>query len=361
MRSDLALVIADLEAGGAQRVAAFLANGLSEQGLRVSVITLAGPHSDHFALAPSIERVSLSLRRRSGSAGAAVLANLARTIALRRAIRATGARTVLSFVGTVNVLTVLACQGLGLCVVISERNDPARQSLGRAWDRLRRWAYPRASLVTANSRSAVSSLQAYVPERRLAFVPNPAPVAPDPRPGQERTRRLLTVARFARQKAHDVLLAAFARVAGEFPDWRLVLLGEGSEKAAMRALADQLGIAAQVEWPEPTLDVWGHYRSASIFVLPSRHEGTPNALLEALACGLPSIVTDTSGGALEHLRDGYNGLIVPTDDPLSLAAAMRRLMAEPALRARLGTAAHEGLAPAPAVLQRWREVLLLAP
>ena len=96
--------------------------------------------------------------------------------------------------------------------------------------------------------------------------------------------------------------------------------------------------AGQVQDPAP----W--YRTARIFALPSRYEGTPNALLEAMAAGLAVVVSDASAGALEFVTDGETGLVVPAEDDRALAAALRRLIGDGDLRRRLGDAARRRIA-----------------
>ena len=341
-RFDLTVTVADLGPGGAQRMVDNLVRDLDRRGYRICVITLAGPETDHYRLAPGILRRALHLTGPSPNPFTAMARNFSRVAALRRAVRESGAPIVLSFVGTMNILTILACAGLGKWVVISEVNDPSRQSLGRIWDWLRRRAYPRADVVTANSRIALEALRAFVPARKLAWGPNPlllpGNVTADA-PANDGAR-LLLVARFEHQKAHDVLLHAFAKVAAEFPGWTLVFVGQGRLEASLRTLADTLGIRTRVEWHPPTQDVWPFYRSAQVFVLPSRHEGTPNVLTEALASGLPVIASDAVAGARDYIDDGVEGLFVPVENAAALAEAMRRLMSDAGLRARMGEAAR---------------------
>ena len=336
---DLVLVIADLGGGGAQRVLTTLANAWAARGVRVCVVTLAGTGGDHFALDERLTRVALGRTGAAGNVFAGLVANIGRVRALRRAIRQSGAPSVLSFVGATNILTVLATAGLGLRVVISERNDPARQSLGRGWDLLRRLLYRRAAVVTANSDEAMRALARFVPRTRLVRVPNPMPAATGGG-DDEATDTILAVGRLAHQKAHDVLLRAFAALADEVPGWQLVIVGTGELGGALAAQADDLGIAGRVKWAGQVADTGPWYRAARIFALPSRYEGMPNALLEAMAAGLAVVVSDGAAGALAFVTAGETGLVAPVEDAEALAAALRRLIGDAELRRRLGDAAR---------------------
>lgn len=359
---DLAVIISDLGPGGAQRVVSALVEAMHVRGVRVCLVTLSAPSGDHFSLPPAIRRVALDLQRPSGSPWAAASANLRRVIALRRAIRALHPATVLAMVGNTNILTIVACVALDVRVVVSERNDPVRQSLGRPWDWLRRLTYRFADVVSANSRQALAGMAAYVPAAKLALVPNPVtlPATPADVSGSRPAPVLLSVGRHARQKAHDVVLEAFSAVAGTHPAWRLAFIGEGEEEPSLRQQAERIGIAARVDWIPPARDMDSVYRGADAFLLPSRFEGTSNALLEAMAYGLPVVVTDR-GGALDYVTDGSSGLVVPVDDARALAQAMQSLMVDPGLRQRLGAAARARLADSSldAVVAAWTKVLAL--
>lgn len=358
-RPDLAVVINDMGSGGAQRVLINLLRAWSAAGRRVSLITFAGEEDDFHPVPDAVQRVVLGGVADSRGMLDALRNNLRRIARLRRALSEVGAPIVLSFIAPVNVLTVLAARGLGLRVIISERNDPGRQSFGRLWDALRRHVYPLADIVTANSQGALDSLRATVPPRRLALVPNPVAVPPEDSATEARAPVFLHVGRLHPQKAQDVLLPAFARIAADLPDWRLQIAGEGPLESDLKALCQRLGIAGRVDWLGRVVDPFPLYRLAGVFCLPSRHEGTPNALLEAMACGLPAIVSDASPGPLDYVRDSQTGLVVPAEDVDALAVAMRRLAADPALAHRLGAAGRKavaicGLAPA---VERWDDVV----
>ncbi|MFQ6016728.1 MAG: glycosyltransferase family 4 protein [Kiloniellaceae bacterium] len=360
---DLTLVISDLSSGGAQRVLTALANAWVERGLRLCVVTLGAPQTNFFRLDARITRLAIGGIGASNSALAAVRANLGRIAALRRALRQAGAPTVVAFIGVVNILTVFAAAGLGMRVIICERNDPRRQSLGPVWDALRRLVYRHADLVTANSRGALETLKAFVPERKLAFVPNPLVAPRAPAASGRGVPTILTVGRLTEQKGYDILLGAFARIAGSAPDWRLALIGEGELKCALRSQAQALGIAGRIDWIGRVPDPFPHYAGADIFVLPSRFEGTPNALLEAMSCGLPAVVSDASSGPLDCVEDGVSGLVVPAEDVAALGDALARLISNPSLRRRLGDAARTRVEENALirVLAKWDEVLELPP
>jgi GalNAc-alpha-(1->4)-GalNAc-alpha-(1->3)-diNAcBac-PP-undecaprenol alpha-1,4-N-acetyl-D-galactosaminyltransferase len=326
------------------------------------VITLANSDQDFFVLDPAVQRVVIGGIRDSHTLVHGLIANICRIIWLRRALREAHAKIILSFIAATNILVILASFGLYSRVIISERNDPARQSFGWIWDCLRRLLYRYADLATANSQGAVESMRGYVPGQKLAVVPNPLFVPARTIPGERVCPTILTVGRLTHQKAYDVLLEGFARISSHAPYWRLVIVGDGDLGETLRAQAEDLGISDRVDWHGRVKDPFAYYTAADIFVLVSRYEGIPNVLLEAMSCGLPVIVSDASPGPLEYVKHGVTGLVVPVDDVPSLVIALERLINDPRLRRRLGDAARARVAECklPTVLRIWEKVLGLS-
>jgi glycosyltransferase involved in cell wall biosynthesis len=355
----LALVISDLGCGGAQRVLVQLAEAWMRAGRKVTVITLAGPEQDFFRLPAGMGRIALAGIGQSRSYLGALLANFDRVRRLRRALRDTEAQVAVAFIMSTAVLTILAALGLRIRVVACERNDPSRQSFGSVWSALRRLTYPLADVVTANSRGVLAALRSYVPADRLLYVANPLSAASRSQPARLNALTILSIGRLNRQKAHDVLLKAFAIFAAKHPDWRLAIMGDGPDAGKLRDLADELHIGDRVDWLGTQPDPYPWLQSAQMFVLASRHEGTPNALLEAMSCGLPCIVSDASPGPLELVADGSSGIVVSVDDDSALAAQMARLADDSTLARRLGEAARERVG-ADAALQSWEDAIQMA-
>ncbi len=343
-RSTLALVIHNLGTGGAQRVLTTLANSWADSGRSVCVISIDGSEDDFFQLAGNVRHVVLDVRGPTISLFKlnGLYMTVKRVLAIRKAIKNTSPDVVIAFLGVNNILTILAATGMNVRVVISERNDPAREKLGFGWDFLRKVLYRRASLVSANTRGALQTMRAYVPADKLVFVPNPMPCVDRESATGKTDKMLLAVGDLRHQKAHDLLLRACAGVFRTRPDWRLVIVGDGPLWGALHELADSLGISASIIWTgraEPD----EFYRRAQIFLLPSRYEGTPNALLEAMNHGLPAIVTDASPGPLEYIDHDKSGLVVPVDDAHALSNAILRLIGDERLRQELGAAAAQRL------------------
>ena len=274
-------------------------------------------------------------------------------------------RRVLALLSKTNILCCAAAWDLPIHLVVSERNDPRLQRMDRLWRWLRRVYYRRADVVTANTEGVLEALQEMGSWRRLELLPNPLPalVSTHSSPAStDRRQQILSVARLVPQKGLDLLLRAFASLPETVRfGWTVVLVGDGPEREQLGSLVESLSIGDSVRFEGFQPNPLQYMQSAAIFALPSRFEGMPNALLEAMASGLPAVVTDASPGPLEMVSDGRNGLVVPTEDPAAFAAALNTLMATPAHRLQLGEAARQTLRSMewPVVEPLWRSVLAL--
>lgn len=349
MARRLTLLIHSLGAGGAERVLTGLANAWAGRGDAVTLLTFDdGSRPPFHPLDRRIRHLPLGIAGRSATPLHGLVNNRRRVQVLRRAFRENAPDAVVSFMVTSNVLALLAARPLGLPVVVSERSDPAAFDVGRWRAALRARLYPHATAVVVVTEAARRALPARLREDAVV-IPNPVFPPPgdlerEPRSGDR--RRLVGLGRLSREKGFDVLLDAFARVAEVNPGWTLTIWGEGEERGRLEAQRAQLGLEGRVKLPGATRDPYRALAAADLFVLPSRFEGFPNALCEALACGVPAIAFDCESGPREILTDGVNGLLVPAADPAALAATLERAMGDPALRDRLAAAG-------PAIVERF--------
>ena len=356
------MVIHALGGGGAERVFSSLANHWAESGRDVTAITLDTAQTDVFRLDPRVRRMGLGLLQPSRTAWQQVSNTLKRVRGLRQAIREAGASRVVSFTDKMNVLTLLACWGGPWQVVIAERSDPRHQSLGPLWEWLRRRAYPRCHTWVVQTESVARFARTLSGQRPVVVIPNAvAPCAAAIPPPEQRPTRIMGIGRLSPEKGFDVLVRAFACIAPWYPDWTLQILGTGPQRGQLEDLADSLGVrdnvrlAGWIDQPETAL------LESGVFVLPSRYEGFPNALLEAMACGVPCVASACDSGPAEIIRNGVDGLLVPPENVDALADALRQLISDEAKRARLGRRAVEVTSrfSREAFFARWDEVLRL--
>jgi glycosyltransferase involved in cell wall biosynthesis len=131
-----------------------------------------------------------------------------------------------------------------------------------------------------------------------------------------------------------------ARIAETYPQVRFTIVGYGNERDSLRELASKLGVESRIEFTGASGSVKDVYHGFDVFVLSSRHEGFANVIIEAMASGLPIVATDV-GGAREAIEEGQTGFVVPPGDPEVLAERVGQLLADPALRCRMGRVGRE--------------------
>jgi GalNAc-alpha-(1->4)-GalNAc-alpha-(1->3)-diNAcBac-PP-undecaprenol alpha-1,4-N-acetyl-D-galactosaminyltransferase len=354
------LAVSTLSAGGAERMASELVNRWAARGWTAALLTLSIEESDHYVLDSRVKRISLDLIWESRKPWESVASNLRRSRVIRRAIKQYAPDVVVSFIEQTNVRVLASLLGTRIPVIVSERTDPRMYRVGRVWEFARRVLYPGAQSVVVQTEAVACWAQDLVPKRKVCVIPNFVRHLPEPPPFSARERLILGVGRLDRYKRFDLLVQAFAdsRACGE--GWRLVILGEGSERARLERLVQKQGLQGRVDLPgivpEPAL-LLGRAR---IFALTSLFEGFPNALLEAMAMGCAAVATDCPSGPQEIIRSGKNGLLVPLEDKPALVGALNSLMGHSLLAEELSKEAVKvriRFAPE-RVLKQWDELII---
>ncbi len=369
----IALFVHGLHGGGAERVVLDLADLFRQAGHHAEVVvgTLVGAHADDVPAGLPVRRVDpLRVRAfarwhalRADPGGFAQMARpvlfpagTSKTVAdlpglvgyLRRE-RPDALLSVLSY-GNLVALWARRLAGVPTRVVVSERNTLSQSCIATS-QRRRRWrnrhlpaliarTYPFADAITTVSDGVADDLAAMtgLPRERLVTVYNPVVTnrllerVSEPlehswfQPGGPPV--VLAAGRLRPQKDFETLLAAFAILRQRRPA-RLVVLGEGPDRAALEARARTLGFAADFAMPGFVRNPFAWMARAQVFALSSRFEGLPGTLIQAMACGCPVVSTDCPSGPREILEGGRHGELVPVGDPVALAAALERTLASP--------------------------------
>jgi len=355
-------LVSSMQGGGAERVAALLSNAWAARGMRVTLMpTFSGRGTCLYTLDDRVQLDFLAdhVRGRRG--------RLSRLWALRRHIRRSRPDVIVSFLTDVNVAAILAAFATDVPVVVSERAWPPACRPVAPVRLLRWWLYRRAAGVVVQTTDTRDWIAAACPGARPVVIPNPVEhpmrrgvpcVLPERVVGPQR-KVVLAVGRFAREKRMDRVIAAFERVAARHPQWDLVILGEGEERAALTAQVSRAGLAGRVHMPGFVGNTGDWYGRADLHALTSEFEGFPNALLEAMAHGLPAIAFDIRSGPRDLTEGGRSGLLLPDADHVAgLAEAFDALMGDPARRRAIGARAacvRERFGP-DRILARWDEV-----
>jgi len=385
----IAILLPSLAGGGAERSMLHLARSFTEQGREVDLLLFRRKGAYMNSVPESVRVVELEagtspggrlLAARADPAGIGVLlkpvllpfktdSNIRHINALKRYLETQQPDVVLSALTYTNLTALWAkrLSSVKIPVIVSERIalSAHRQSEGREhrW----RWrfilpmvrrTYRFADGIVAVSDSVADDLtkNAHIDRNAITTIYNPvvdntlSELAAQPLqhpwfdPGQPPV--ILSVGRLIPQKDFCTLLRAFALLRGE-KNIRLVILGEGRQRAELAALAQELGVAADLDMPGFVDNPYRYMARASVFALTSLYEGLPGVLIQALACGCPVLSTDCPGGSAEILEDGKYGQLVPVRDISKLADALKTVLDNPPDRDRLRTrASHFSVAHA---------------
>lgn len=343
-------VIGSLEVGGTETQLVQLASRLPRERFDVEVWCLgrAGALGDSLA-AGGVRVRELDLRSRRV---AHAPRNLARMVRLWRAMRGRRPDVVHGLLYWAYVTGALTGRAAGVPVVVASRRSLGRFKEGhRAMLLLEGVANRATDLVVANSEAvrADAIRQERLDPERVLVIPNgvdverfaaqAAPVRAEL--GVPADAPLVgVVANLIHYKGHLAFLDAWRRIRERRPDAHALLVGEGPMRAAIERRADELGVAGSVHLLGRRSDVPGLLAAMDVVAHPSEEEGSPNAVLEAMAAGR-AVVATAVGGTPEAVLDGRTGLLVPPGDPEAMARAVTALLDDPARAGEMGAAARE--------------------
>lgn len=333
----IAFFLPSVRGGGAQRVIVNLLQGMSDRGLPLDLVLAIADGVFLEQLPPAVRLVDLRAGRLIRS-----------LVPLVKYLREARPRYLVSSMSHANLIALWAARlaGTGTPVMVTVHNTmsqsagQARRIGGAVEPILLRAFYPWASSIVAVSAGAADDLARTtgLPRDRVRVIYNPVitppllatarqtPDHPWFAPGQPPV--IVGVGRLTRQKDFATLLRAFAQVRRRRPA-RLVILGEGEDRAELEALAGELGVAGDVALPGFRDDAMAYMSRAALFVLSSAWEGLPTVLIEALAAGTRVVSTDCPSGPREILQDGRLGALVPVGDAAALAQAIGAALDRP--------------------------------
>lgn len=339
----IVLAISSLGGGGAERVMAWLASALAAHGHTVTLLTKYGLDKDSYDLGPSVMRHRMIYHRYLDSSTASEFINAARWGRLLRTYcHPSKADVVLSFCHDINISCLTSLYGSRIPIVVSERTDPAHAIISRLKARVRpslyRWRA--AAVVFQTSALAAHYASAWrLPNVRV--IPNAVLPWCTEACSDGSAPAVVSVGRLDQQKGHDILLEAWHRLGADRQGWRLRIVGEGPEREKYESFVRNHRLEDTVELAPFTPDIAATYAGASICVLPSRVEGFPNALIEAMAMGNAVIASNLPDGCREIVTHEHNGLLYDGASAEALANALRRLIGDAEERARLAQSALE--------------------
>ena len=343
----LTFVTSTLHAGGSERVMSLLANTFAQKGYEVEIVCI----NKHLVFYPIDEKVKVWFAEDEVKSPSI----LKKVLWLRNHIKNDRPDVVIAFMLEVYCVTLASLIGVSVPVISSERIDP--HFFGRAKGLLR-WLLLRRTTHLVVQTVRIKDFYSAKLQSRTTIIPNPVTDKVFSLTPTLKQKRIIAVGRLAYQKNYPMMFRAFAKVHHDFPDWQLVVYGNGPQKEEIRGVIERLGMEGHIILAGKSDHVVEEMNKSSLFVMSSDYEGMSNALLEAVCVGLPVISTDVSG-ARDLITEGVNGYIVPVGNERALTLALSSMLSSPEKMDEMGRQS-KALAPRfreEQIVGQWEELI----
>lgn len=327
---NIVFVTGALSGGGAERVISLMAAELSKRAHEIHVVSLMGDEADPDEWRGiAVHGVACKSRNH-------ILNLVEKVRQLRKLLKAIQPDVAVSFMTGASITALLSCMFCSIPVVASERANPETTPEDFASRLLRKLTFWMAEGFVFQTRGAMECFSKSIRRRGIVIFNPINPALPIPFEG-ERKKRVVSAGRLVEAKNYSMAIEAFGAFHRQNPGYRYDIYGEGRLREPLTKLIHDLNLDGIVCLRGYTKDVYKEICDARMYVLSSDHEGMPNALMEAMALGLPVISTDHPlGGAAVLIEDGSNGFLVPVRDAAAMADTMCVLAKDAALADRIG-------------------------
>lgn len=316
--------IGSLYGGGAERVTCNLASYLVQHGHQVEILTMSETEKKYELDKRVSIRLLLSLKERKNT----VWNTLIRMPKFWRYLKASDTDEYIVMLPKTTIMLLMFRWLTKAKVIAAERVDPA--SYSNCIAKMLRHFAKRADAWVFQTEDAQKWYGDAIQNCKSIVIPNAInPIFIRPQYMGEKRKTIAGAGRLNDQKNFSLLIRAFAKIATEFAEYNLVIYGKGDKEQELKSLVDSLGLRKRVEFPGNIQNIADEMEKNTMFVLSSDFEGMPNALMEAMALGLPCVSTDCPCGGPRYLiRNGVNGLLVPVGDVDEMTRAMRRILSD---------------------------------
>lgn len=361
----ISFVTSTLTSGGAERVISLLANNFAERGYEVEMIALTSISPDYYSLNTKVKFIHADKVSKGGLLGELWW--------FRRHIKKEQPDVVIAFMEAVYEFVLLALLGTKVPVISSERKDPA--TLGPLRKFLRWILLPTATAHVVQTQHIKQYYNQRI-QKKTHIIYNPVNERvfetsydndddnPEFKIKDERLNRIISVGRLYPQKNQKMMIEAFAQISERYPDWKLVIYGEGPERDSLESLVSNLKsqVSSRISLPGRCETVIEEVAKSKVFCLSSDYEGMSNAMIEALCVGTPVISTRVSGTD-ELIRDKENGLLVDIGDTEGLAQALEKLLSNQELREKIGKEGQKlaTLFKTDTIVDQWEKLIKSVP
>lgn len=314
----VSFIIPSLSSGGAERVVANLANQFVADGYNVIIYTILDD-KETYAIRPEVKHIYLNVNCRSK-----VLRILKRFFKLHKYVKFDESQCIIAFDRYYGICSALRC---GKKVIGSERNDPYSNMSEHSFQKyFRDYLYNRVNYMVFQTVYAQQYFSDKI-QKHSTIIPNPitTDILPELFSGT-RKKNIYTACRLTEQKNIPMMIEAFARFSTTHPDYTFTIYGDGPLKETIKKQIHMLKMDEKIKLAGYTDNLPQKVRDAGMFLSSSNYEGISNAMLEALAMGIPSVCTDCpAGGAAAVIQNGINGYLVPVGDTQAMLQAMCRI------------------------------------
>lgn len=333
------ICISQLSAGGAERVVCNLANYLSLKN-DVKVISLT--QSDiAYSFSEKVDIEFIDQKKYLQKEGKIMKLyhklskNVMRIFRLKKQINLYNPTVILSFLPEPSFFT-LFLKRKKTPVIISVRNDPKVEYKNKIYYFLMKWLYPKSDGIVFQTEEASNYFKSFI-KCKTTIIPNPINPSFISLPyNGVRKKNIVSVGRLSSQKNHKLLLRAFSNLPKKFSDYKLIIFGEGALRKDLLSEIEKLGLNNKVFLPGVKKNIKNEVYDASLFVLSSDYEGMPNALMEAMALGLPVISTNCPcGGPAFLIKNNINGVLIDVNNANQLTKAMAKILSDSAFSKKI--------------------------
>ncbi|MEK3683103.1 glycosyltransferase [Paenibacillus sp. FSL R10-2736] len=330
----IAIFIGSLARGGAERVSVLLGEYFNKKGVEVYIITL-NTNFNEYQINSRIRRIILNEEEKGKWQWIHMVKKL-------KVILSELKPTAVLVMGVPLCMYVVpALIGTKIPLLVSERNDPSNFKGRKIIGLLSKSLMRLASGFIFQTEGAQNQYSKKI-QQRSVVISNPIDINIFPEESLEyKNKKIVSVGRLVPQKNHELLINVFAKISKDYPEYSLIIYGEGRERNSLQKIIDSHNLSEKIILAGVKEDVLNQINDAELFVMSSNFEGLPNALIEAMALGIPVISTNCpSGGPASLIRHEFNGLLVPVGDKNELEKAVRLLLSDKNYAAELGRNAY---------------------
>ncbi|PKQ44065.1 glycosyltransferase family 4 protein [Confluentibacter flavum] len=357
-KKKIGFVIGSLSSGGAERVISTLSNELIN---KYDIVIITFVKDDPFYSLN--EKIKVIACKETISTPTSIFQSLRLNLELlkgvSKVIKTEKIDIIIGFITSANIVATLAAKLNKIPSIISERNNPMITDVPKFWVLMRHLVYPKADKLILQTEGVKKFYKDRIKSNKIVILPNP--ISKDLSSLRDdkvkKENIILTVGRLDKNKCHDLIINAFKGVKSN--DWKLLIVGVGPMENNLKELIKISNLQDSVKLLGKVKDIHKYYNSAGVFVFASRTEGFPNALLEAMYFGMPTISTDCNFGPSEIIENGKNGYLIPVGDQEMLEKRLKTLIDNEQLRVKFSKNAKLATERfhSDTVVKKWEEVI----